>query len=82
MHRDIKPPNIVICAPDLKLTAKDRPLAVAKISDMSNFEYKLADFNLACFCPSGIEKTNCGTPQFTSPEMLAGKSYSFGNDIW
>jgi len=37
---------------------------------------------LATFNPTGLEKSICGTPVYSSPEMLAGKTYSFGNDIW
>jgi serine/threonine protein kinase len=45
-------------------------------------EYKLADFNLAAFDPDGLQKGIAGTPLYASPEMLAGKTYSTGHDIW
>ena len=77
MHRDIKPPNIVICAPNLEDNDSSD-----QIIDLTDVEYKVADLNLASFSPNGFERSKCGTPLYSSPEMLAGKPYSFANDVW
>jgi len=45
---------------------------------------KLGDFGLAKLLNYKDEKTNtfCGSEPYLSPEMLAGKSYSYSVDIW
>lgn len=79
MHRDVKPHNIVLYAPELQESDK---LEENEVVDLSNVEYKIADFNLACYSPGGLERISCGTPLYASPELLDRKTYSFGNDIW
>lgn len=45
---------------------------------------KLVDFGFSKQLVSKDERTytNCGTPIYTAPEILKGKGYSFGVDIW
>ncbi len=68
-HRDIKPENILI--------AEDGRL-------------KLADFGWAVHAPqisqtdssNALRYTMCGTPEYLSPEMIAGRGHDGGVDLW
>lgn len=53
MHRDLKPPNIVLSIPGLE---DSEVPSKAEIADLGNVEYKLCDWNLACFSPGGLER--------------------------
>jgi serine/threonine protein kinase len=46
---------------------------------------KLTDFGWACHAPpprANIRSTLCGTPEYISPEMVAGQPYGQEVDIW
>jgi serine/threonine protein kinase len=73
IHRDIKPENLLL------------------FSTNDCTSVKLADFGDACYDPalqSGDKEvdllvmTPCGTPGYTSPEVLMGRSYGISCDVW
>lgn len=68
VHRDIKPENFVYGS-----THEDACV-------------KLIDFGFAQFLGTGKDKITlnevCGTPGYSAPEVLLGKSYQFSCDIW
>uniref|UniRef100_K3WM37 Protein kinase domain-containing protein n=1 Tax=Globisporangium ultimum (strain ATCC 200006 / CBS 805.95 / DAOM BR144) TaxID=431595 RepID=K3WM37_GLOUD len=66
VHRDLKPENLL-------LTSKDDDASI-----------KLADFGFAKkieFNGDGLV-TACGTPGYVAPEILEGRAYGKGVDIW
>ncbi|ETV96076.1 CAMK/CAMK1 protein kinase, variant [Aphanomyces invadans] len=66
VHRDLKPENILLVHRD----------------DDANF--KLADFGFAKRVDLSKDHliTQCGTPGYVAPEVLRGKAYGNGVDIW
>ena len=73
LHRDIKPPNLLINTP--VLTA-ERPLAPGAL--------KIADFGLArAVVPDAVLDTNAYTLWYRPPEVLLGSpDYSYPADVW
>jgi len=66
VHRDLKPENILL-------------------SDNSDSaEVKVADFGLAKLYDdeTTMMMTQCGTPEFVAPEVMAGNGYTKECDIW
>uniref|UniRef100_A0A0N5BED1 Serine/threonine-protein kinase PLK n=1 Tax=Strongyloides papillosus TaxID=174720 RepID=A0A0N5BED1_STREA len=49
-----------------------------------NMDVKIGDFGLAVVLSYPEEKIThiCGTPNYTSPEVINGQGYSFGVDVW
>ena len=88
MHRDIKPANILIHFPDVVIDPSLDPLQNLDLDspnehlDLFNAEFKLADFNISTESKTGFQQTVSGTPFFSSPEILAKRTYSYQNDIW
>ena len=66
IHRDIKPSNIFLMKENTDDFAKLGDFGVAKQLD-SHLMYA---------------KTNVATPQYSAPEIIEGKKYSFNADIW
>jgi serine/threonine protein kinase len=84
MHRDVKPANILIHFPGIKsIDPKKDPLLNLELEtpnpelDLANAEFKLADFNISRETRSGFQQTVTGTPFFSSPELLAKRTYSY-----
>lgn len=75
IHRDIKSANIFVHA--AKSTTEKR---VDEL--LADAEFKIGDFNIACYTMTGFQSTLTGTPFFASPEMLNKKTYSYSNDVW
>jgi len=66
VHRDLKPENLL-------LTSRD-----------DDFNIKIGDFGFAKrvdYAGEGLS-TACGTPGYVAPEILHGKRYGKGVDIW
>ena len=77
IHRDIKPANILI-DPTGHLLLADFGLS-------RNFDAEPEPSNLnGTDLPLGLYTTQtcCGTLQFMSPELIAGRPYSFSADLW
>lgn len=66
VHRDLKPENLIYLT-----KADDAPV-------------KITDFGLAKYLrnPAGVMSTQCGTPGYVAPEVLAGKGYDHQVDMW
>lgn len=73
IHRDIKTANIFVNVPDPSRKIEEQ---------LAEAEFKIGDFNIACYSVTGFQNTMTGTPFFASPEMLNKKTYSFSNDVW
>ena len=43
---------------------------------------KICDFGWAVYRGDGLRATFCGTPMYTSPQMLRGEKYDEKIDIW
>ena len=76
LHRDLSSPNILLRG-DGDVIIGD--LGVSKRTGASTFTmaYGAKDAT-ADYKP----KTTIGTPQYMSPEMMSGKEYSVGSDVW
>ena len=66
VHRDLKPENILLS------------------DDTDDASIKLADFGLSKLYNAETEMmfTQCGTPEFVAPEVMATTGYSEACDIW
>jgi serine/threonine protein kinase len=66
VHRDLKPENILLS------------------DDTDDAVIKLADFGLSKLYSTEAEMmfTQCGTPEFVAPEVMAGNGYTAACDIW
>ena len=66
VHRDLKPENILLS------------------DDTDDADIKLADFGLSKLYNAETEMmfTQCGTPEFVAPEVMAGSGYTSACDIW
>uniref|UniRef100_A0A0N5BIZ4 Serine/threonine-protein kinase PLK n=1 Tax=Strongyloides papillosus TaxID=174720 RepID=A0A0N5BIZ4_STREA len=65
-----------------KIIHRDMKLNNIFLTD--NMDVKIGDFGLATVVSYPGEKITqtCGTPNYTSPEVLSGEGYSFGVDVW
>uniref|UniRef100_A0A0K0FV74 Polo kinase n=1 Tax=Strongyloides venezuelensis TaxID=75913 RepID=A0A0K0FV74_STRVS len=65
-----------------KIIHRDMKLNHIFLTD--NMDVKIGDFGLATVVSYPGEKftRTCGTPNYTSPEVLSGEGYSFGVDVW
>ena len=69
-HRDIKPENILLCCDNLG-AAGHGPPTISRLC--------VGDFGWAVHAPPGAGQTRytlCGTPEYLSPEMVAGHASS------
>eukprot|EP01047_Picozoa_sp_COSAG01_P047693 COSAG01_NODE_4580_length_4903_cov_50.224396_4_plen_405_part_00 len=66
VHRDLKPENILLS------------------DDSDGAQIKLADFGLSKLYNAETEMmfTQCGTPEFVAPEVMAGAGYTAACDVW
>lgn len=65
-HRDLKPENLLLA------------------NRMQASQIVVADFGMARYVPEkeGFLTTRCGTPAFVAPEVIAGRPYGCGVDMW
>lgn len=59
-----------------------RDLKPENILLTSDLTVKIADFGWAAKTRAGTRSTFCGTPCMLAPEMVAGKAYDKGVDVW
>eukprot|EP01084_Bolivina_argentea_P242625 406973_1 len=52
------------------------------VSRDNNAAVKLIDFGFAGSCKNNVLKTQCGTPQYSAPEILGGIAYGIPSDMW
>lgn len=88
IHRDMKLANILLHFPDnpelsrMSHNAKRNFLATVDLSKVL-FQAKISDFGLSTL----LEGTNsqlsiCGTPLYSSPQLLKKRGYSYKVDVW
>lgn len=87
IHRDLKLANILIHFPDNPEVnnSKNRQNFLSTVDlDATEFVCKIADFGLSTQIEAGSEHvlTICGTPLYSSPELLKKTGYSYKVDIW
>ncbi len=66
VHRDLKPENILLASPTDDTSLKIADLGFAKIAQGKNM----------------MLTTPCGTPGYVAPEVISGKPYAAGCDVW
>ena len=84
IHRDMKPANLLM-GQNGHLLISDLGLAFACPTHMSDLEKSLlTPFVLARREAHASEVTTgmCGTPLYTSPEMILRQPYSYAVDVW
>ncbi|KAJ3485979.1 hypothetical protein NLI96_g4563 [Meripilus lineatus] len=84
IHRDMKPANLLM-GQNGHLLISDLGLAFACPTHMSDLEKSLlSPFVLARREAHASEVTTgmCGTPLYTSPEMILRQPYSYAVDVW
>ncbi|KAG6915940.1 hypothetical protein DXG01_009206 [Tephrocybe rancida] len=75
IHRDIKPQNLLLCAPSPEELARGHPLGVPIL--------KVADFGFARSLPNAMmAETLCGSPLYMAPEILRYEKYDAKADLW
>lgn len=89
IHRDVKLANILLHFPDnpeigsMSKADKEQFLRSFDLLE-GNFKAIISDFGLSTQIESGSEHilTICGTPLYSSPELLKKLGYSYKVDIW
>ena len=88
IHRDMKLANIVLHFPDnpelnrMNRNEKKKFLQTVDFTKI-NFQAKIADFGLSTILDEYTKQLSiCGTPLYSSPQLLKKKSYSTKVDTW
>ena len=88
IHRDMKLANILLNFPDNpevgQMSRIDKKKWLASI-DLTKirFEAKISDFGLSTILESSTSQLSiCGTPLYSSPQLLKKRGYSYKVDIW
>ena len=88
IHRDMKLANILLNFPDhpevTTMTRAQKKLFLANM-DLTKikFEAKISDFGLSTILESSTSQLSiCGTPLYSSPQLLKKRGYSYKVDIW
>lgn len=89
IHRDIKLANILLHFPDhpeVGTMTKEEKMQFLKTVNLEsgNFKAVVSDFGMSTIVKenSNHALTICGTPLYSSPELLKKKGYSYKVDIW
>lgn len=88
IHRDMKLANILLNFPDnpevTQMTRQQKKQFLANI-DLTKikFEAKISDFGLSTILESSTSQLSiCGTPLYSSPQLLKKRGYSYKVDVW
>lgn len=88
IHRDMKLANILLHFPDnpdvSSMTRNQKRNFLANV-DLTKivFSAKISDFGLSTILESSTSQLSiCGTPLYSSPQLLKKRGYSYKVDIW
>ena len=88
IHRDMKLANILLHFPDnpelasMSRNQKRNFLAQVDLSQI-RFHAKISDFGLSTILEgANTQLTICGTPLYSSPQLLKKRGYSYKVDVW
>ena len=88
IHRDMKLANILLHFPDKpELEALSRPQKKSFLASVDltrvNFQVKISDFGLSTILDgTNTQLSICGTPLYSSPQLLKKRGYSAKVDTW
>ena len=88
IHRDMKLANILLNFPDNpEVTTMNRQQKKQFLANLdltkTRFEAKISDFGLSTILESSTSQLSiCGTPLYSSPQLLKKRGYSYKVDIW
>lgn len=71
VHRDIKPENVLLNA-----------LGALKLADFGTAARLHAPGSHQSVTAEALRYTRCGTPEYLSPEMVAGTGHGSATDMW
>jgi len=88
IHRDMKLANILLHFPNNpelnNMSRNDKRNFLASV-DLTRvkFQAKISDFGLSTILESSSSQLSiCGTPLYSSPQLLKKRIYSYKVDIW
>ena len=88
IHRDMKLANILLHFPDspqVETMNKNDKRAFLMTADLTkiNFQAMISDFGLSTILDNAQSQLSiCGTPLYSSPQLLKKRGYSYKVDVW
>ena len=88
IHRDMKLANILLNFPDspeVETMSKNDKRAFLMTADLTkiNFQAMISDFGLSTILDNSQSQLSiCGTPLYSSPQLLKKRGYSYKVDVW